>query len=339
MKINHICTLLLLFSTWCHLAVAGTCSELLVSPIPKYTVTTIPGTKVRLVNLGPAVRQFVTLAKDLPYEEQEKLWLELIEKNHLYFYRHMVWGNQPGEINRKAFLESLFKNDFFAQAPAMLEEFATFNEKATAQVYKFLKFFRDAHLPQYIYAAPAINFDGKASRSFIVGFGIDRIIQQHANLDVLFAHELTHIYHAWAAKRATYIPQDSVENLLETLWKEGIAVYNSQVMNPTASAADIFMSEELAKINSAGIKDLAQNFLSDLRFPFGTVRELHAKWFQGTSSMNHKSVPVRGGYRLGYEVIKSIAFTHNLSPWQMAHLDYQQIRDAMLDTITYLAHQ
>jgi hypothetical protein len=118
MKINHICTLLLLFSTWCHLAVAGTCSELLVSPIPKYTVTTIPGTKVRLVNLGPAVRQFVTLAKDLPYEEQEKLWLELIEKNHLYFYRHMVWGNQPGEINRKAFLESLFKNDFFAQAPA-----------------------------------------------------------------------------------------------------------------------------------------------------------------------------------------------------------------------------
>jgi hypothetical protein len=134
----------------------------------------------------------------------------------------------------------------------------------------------------------------------ILIFGLDTIARNdgpEADLAVMTSHEVFHHYHAsfhpdWKNQhRGVDAP------LYQLVWREGLATYASQQLNPTARLSTIFNDPALAPSCESNVPALASRLLKNLD---GTDKELMMEWM--SDQVRSSDVPPRAGYYFGWAI-------------------------------------
>lgn len=276
----------------------------------------------QVINLGPNFVQFWSQARTKPFDEQVRLWDQLIENPNQKFYDAIVWqkSENPKWEERKIRRLKYFFGRYPILYPEIAKLFGEFDGTLKSQIAKFTATFPDARFDLQIYAVPSTTFNGKGGESgdglgkTVLAFGIDMIADLHGDTDVLYSHELFHIYHAAAVgiNEKVFLGEG---RLTLPLWMEGFATFVSAKMNPTAIPEVLLMDSSLPKVSEADIRWMAGHFLKEANEKAFDAKkpEIYKKWFAIDEQYNvRKDLPHRSGYLLGLRVVQHLAKNYEL---------------------------
>ncbi len=128
--------------------------------------------------------------------------------------------------------------------------------------------------------------------------GLDVIARLHPGENgAFFHHEILHLYHGQHYRQSPA--------LFSHLWGEGLAVYVSRVLNPSATAREILLADDSGpleeKVNPV-LAALAARLLADFH---SEDFRIHNKYFG--SSSREPGIPPRAGYYVGYLLAQKMA--------------------------------
>lgn len=150
--------------------------------------------KYEIVNLGPEFELFWLEAKDRAFDEQLKIWNEIVEVPNQEYFEGLVnssehdkeWNDRKTKRLSEAFKK--YQTDF----ESINNLFKTFNTILVHQVENYKKFFPDADFNLPIIAMPGATFNGKGgsttNHELVLGFGMDMIHFLDGNPNVLYSH-------------------------------------------------------------------------------------------------------------------------------------------------------
>ena len=159
-------------------------------------------------------------------------------------------------------------------------------------------------------------------------FGVDGIVRQHgsnADLAILFSHELFHLYHASVTK-----PGLDVETVGMRMWREGLATYASQILNPGSNVSQLLL-DQAALNDPVVISRVAAEALAKLAS--SEPAELNRLFDMGYIG----NVPARMGYVLGYRVVEAAARIRQLD--ELVALPADEVRSLIAQHLRQLAGQ
>lgn len=323
-------------------SVAGLCaSGALGAPVPE--PQPVP---LRLIVLAAEFRAFWAEAQGKPFEQQLQVWDALVERPHRGFYESFVWNkaDNPHWLERKHRLLGRMFPKYPALYPGMMANFERFPATLAAQVARFRQFFPDAVFTGPIYAAPVASFDGKGgergetdgSGEPTLAFGIDLITEQNDDVDILYPHELFHIYHGKTAGIDGKIFAEQ-GRLTLPLWMEGFATYASGLLSPGKSDGELLLDASLGRVPAAERRWLAIEFLkvAGEKAVDGHGSPAFNLWFSSGGPKVRADLPSRCGYWLGLAVVRELARTHSLD--EMVRWRVPEIHRHVLETLQGLA--
>ena len=261
-----------------------------------------------IVKLDKGLTHFLELSKGQGPSRQLELWDQLVEAPDREFYEVLVWNDKARKPARlREWIPELLRLE-----PRIKQAFGDFNKLVDTEISAFRQRFPDAKLDQPIYAALAPTFNGRTGtlrHRQILAFGLDSMLERGDDPNVLFAHELFHLYHA----QHSGIVDDGVmshQPLTVPLWTEGLATYASGLLNPSKKDGELLFEPELAQIPASKIPELARSFLrvagkSATGDDYGT-------WFNLGAAKLDKDLPNRCGYLLGLNLVRRVAGFHSL---------------------------
>ncbi len=180
-----------------------------------------------------------------------------------------------------------------------------------------------------VYVQPSLfRFGGKTDDvegRHALQFGLDTLASVHADVGVVIAHELFHVYHRQINPSffGTRGENDLYAyGLYRQMWAEGLATYVSQALNPAATPAQVLLSDQLAALDDVRTRRLACA-LDELLD--STSRQQSALYFD--SGVHPDGVPPNGGYLIGDLVAKRLGATRSLQ--QLAKLGGDELRAAL----------
>jgi len=295
-----------------------------------------------VVNLGNEFQQFWKAAESKLFEEQITIWNELVESPHQDLFDSLVYSKKfvkdwPEKKEKRL-------RELFAELPTTfdsnLKVFKSFEKTLADQIRKYSKKFPDSRFTNKIYAVPGASFNGKSgelykSKETVLAFGINIMLKIDDDPDVLYSHELFHIYHhnRLNIDSKTY---DERGRLTLPLWMEGLATYVSKEMNPLKGDDKIFMSRELTRVSQEDIRWLAREFLknADAKSFDEAKPEIYQNWFTYGRQVR-RDIPTRAGYLLGYHVASELGKHH--SSYEMAGWDLDRIHTKVKETLASMA--
>ncbi len=143
----------------------------------------------------------------------------------------------------------------------------------------------------------------------VLMFGVDQMAKHFnfVNFNPFFQHELAHIYHAqyYTPIQHEKYAKDAIYNFL---WREGLAVYISSVLNPDAREIEVFMIDSLPQKTNQVIQNIACDLAGNL---FSTDKKMIEKYFW--TSSKDSIIPKTAGYYMGYLMVKEIAKKYPLT--------------------------
>lgn len=157
-------------------------------------------------------------------------------------------------------------------------------------------------------------------------FGADVMARMYAPGDErpFFQHELFHVYHAQFF--------EACDEVWCALWREGLAVYVSEQLNPGATDAQMGLTmprpirPEVDANLSAAVCAVRQRLGSDDRDDYGAL-------FLGQASL--EGLPPRVGYYVGYLVAREAGRTHSLQ--ELGHMRAREARGVVEAALGELA--
>ncbi len=294
----------------------------------------------KIINLGDVFDQFWAEAHDKDFDNQLMLWDQLVEGPQQKFYDSLVYSKSHDikwQEKKEKRLQHLF-NNLRTTYPETKRLFNDFNIIVKNQIARFREHFSDAHFDNEIYVVPGATFNGRSGNisgvdKAVLAFGADIIVQLNGNLDVLFSHEVFHLYHQ---NKLGFTEQDYLEKgkLTLPLWTEGLATYVSFILNPNASMGDVLMSEELAIIKKQDLSVLALEFLKvSHEKSFDPLKPMiYQSWFSYGGKINDK-FPTRVGYLLGFYIVRHLSSVHQIQEmvtWDIAR-SHRMVLQALED--------
>lgn len=142
----------------------------------------------------------------------------------------------------------------------------------------------------------------------VLMFGVDQMAKyfKFQNFSPFFQHELAHIYHS---QHFTPVNNEkySKDAFYNFLWREGLAVYISSVLNPDAREIEVFMVDSLPQKTNGVFRIIASDLVEKL---YSTDQKLIEKYFW--TSSKDTVIPKTAGYFLGYYLVKEIAKDYSL---------------------------
>jgi hypothetical protein len=177
----------------------------------------------------------------------------------------------------------------------------------------------------YMRDGGTMTIDGSTS----LVFGVDMIARLNgaeADLTVLFHHELFHVYHAQRL-RGMSGPQP----LYRQVWREGLATYASQRLNPGRSELDVLLQDStLADEGPAALPMLAREMLAQVD---DTAPATASAWL--LARRTRPEIPPRAGYLIGLRVAQLMGERRSLR--ELARLDGPELRTRMVEALEFLA--
>ena len=288
----------------------------------------------RVVNVMPDYWKFEAAAQGLDGNARLRLFRELVIANHPEAYTAKVIGLDED----KPFDEQLARR--FARAERLVADktalMRTISDSITQDLPRYEATFRqtfpDLDYRGDIYFMHSLGgFDGstrKVAGKTALLFGVDMIAYVYGTgVDVqpFFHHELFHLYHGQFTGNGAHSSL-----FAGALWREGLATYVAQALNPQASGVSIFgiprSTPDRVKQN---LPPLAQEIhrLLDSR-----DKKDYARYFTG--ARENAVVPQRAGYYVGYLVAAKLAKHHTLP--ELAKLPFAQVRVEMEKALSEL---
>lgn len=167
------------------------------------------------------------------------------------------------------------------------------------------------------------DLDGK---NYLI-FGADMMTRLHAgdNEAAFFHHELFHIHHDARA------PECEGQGMWQPLWREGLATYVSQVLNPNASE-----SEMLLTFPEGSLPKLKATLYASLAHLETVLDNPDDAQYAPLFMMKQDSTGLapRRGYYMGYLVARDIGKTRDVKT--LANLDCKQARPLVIETVRKL---
>jgi uncharacterized protein YijF (DUF1287 family) len=251
-------------------------------------------------------------AKDLPEAAQLRLLQREVVQKRPDIYAASVIGLDPAKPYSSELAARWPKFLAFAgpSLPLARKLSSSIGRDLPKYDARFRKTFPDFAYTGDVYFTVSLGgFDGAVrevnGRTALL-FGVDIIAAVYgaeAYPEAFFDHELFHIYHQ-------QFPDPALEGTLaRELWREGLAEYVAEQLNPHATEVVLF---GLPRSTPARVRDELPALAAELR---GRLRSKspddYRRWFLG--SAEGQEPPSRAGYTLGYLVVKAIAGQRTLA--------------------------
>jgi len=286
-------------------------------------IAAVIGAAAAIASPTPIAESFKTFwaaAEGQPFEKQEALWDRYVEQPRQELYDWVVWEKRdyPGWQKDKDYaLKARFAayariGDRIPAAAASLEA------AIPGQVARFRTLFPDSPGKPAVTVVLAPDFDSKTGvlqdGKPVLALAIDTLLLEKADPNILFPHELFHLYDATYAG----ITNDGVmpgTKLTLPLFEEGLATYVSTQVTPGHTDGEYLLQASLGALPASRLPEVARRFLADADMP--TIDPTHhsmafGRWFEGNDKPYQADLPNRSGYWLGLNLIRQMAKTHSL---------------------------
>lgn len=286
-------------------------------------------------SIADSFQAFWSAAHDQPFEQQEALWDKFIEQPRQELYDWVVWekrDNKQWAKEKTSALKTRFAAypRIAAQIPAEIHSLET---AIPVQAARFRNLFPDAATNPSVAVVLAPDFDSKsgvlADGKPVLALSMDTLILEKADTDILFPHELFHLYDADRAG----ITNDGVmpgSDLTLPLFEEGLATYVSTLVTPGHTDGQYLLQNSLGALPAGRLPDTAKRFLADAGQP-AVGSKAYARWFEGNDTPFQPDLPNRSGYWLGLNLIRQMVKTHplqDMAAWSPAKAQ-QETRAAL----------
>jgi len=267
--------------------------------------------QLKVAYLTKEFLNYYELSKDLSDELKIKYFgTEVYDKAPLIYeniYNDIKW---IGEVPDNRILK--YVDEFKSIEKSFKELSSKLNVQFDSSLAKFQKSFPDFKhdFDVCILHSLGIRAGGpvKIQDKTVLMFGVDQMAKyfDFQNFNPFFQHELAHIYHSqhFAPVDNEKYSKDAIYNFL---WREGLAVYISSVLNPNAREIEVFMVDSLPQKTNNVIQIIAHDLVESL---YSTEKKLIEKYFWKSSK--DTIIPQTAGYYLGYLMVKEIAKEYSL---------------------------
>jgi hypothetical protein len=265
----------------------------------------------------PDFWRFWEAARNQPVEHQARLWQQLNVAPHQAVFNDLA----PACKDQwdAAWSRAHFFPDLPRVVPAIRSIVKDLGEQLEQANSRFLKTFPDMRWSGDVYImASGYCFSGRAQkiqgRSALL-FGVDAIAALGMK-DLIpgMQHELFHRYH----REFFEFEGSSAYPLWTALWAEGMAMYVSRELNPSAGELDLgLVPLGMAQQVDERRADVAADFLRR----FESTAEKDATLYFNSPEGKDPVVPPRAGYQLGMLVVRDLAKQHSirtLAHWSQA---------------------
>ncbi|MBI4374863.1 MAG: hypothetical protein HY549_00275 [Elusimicrobia bacterium] len=262
----------------------------------------------KVINMGPQFREFWNAAQARSFDEQLKLWDDLVEGPHQKYFDHAVWRkhkNADWRERKRRLLQSAFRR-YPELAPKIDLAFRQFEHVLGLQVDRFRQIFPDARFDLDIYAGLSPTFLGMVTSlepgggSPVLVFAIDSIAADaERSPALLYAHELFHVYH-----HTVMGPSPSAAAMSLMLWHEGMAHLVAALVNPGSSDLELLGEPRLADMASKDLAWLAREFAPVAGQKVAQNHSLYQSWFDPWAPRLRPDLPALCGYKLGLEIAR-----------------------------------
>ncbi len=284
-------------------------------------------------------------AKDKSPNTQRRMWKRLVENKHRdYFDRAVYRTSDPNA--RRAMLD-----EFLIRVPSQVEAIREFNRSiadvSTSPLIEAVIFFkmrfREYRQQRDIYIGLSLfHFDG-AVRPVQNEAGVPdtlclgaEVLSSYTReqIKIAVAHEFFHLYHfGFLFQQPEQVSPAEFRTAHIPLMIEGMAAAGAEEVFPYEARESYlhFAKEELA----AQEQDLAQNasqFLDLIRE--GAAPEKYCQWF---TNSHESDAPPRGGYLLGYEVVRRVLSSVGLE--QMVRMTPAELREHAEEQLAAMANE
>lgn len=296
----------------------------------------VAGSDTAPPSIATPFKTFWEAAQGQPFDKQEALWDKIIEQPQQELYDWVVWEKRDYPSWQKE-KDYALKTRFAAyagisgQIPAAA---ASLESAIPAQVAHFRTLFPDAPANPAVAVVLAPDFDSKTGvlkdGTPVLALSIDTLLLEKADPNILFPHELFHLYDANHAG----ITNDGVmpgTQLTLPLFEEGLATYVSSQVTPAHTDGEYLLQASLGALPASRLPEVAKRFLADANMP--TIDPAHhsmayGRWFEGNDKPYQADLPNRSGYWLGLNLIRQMAKTHSLpemAAWGPAEAEQQTL--------------
>lgn len=293
--------------------------------------------------IAESFKTFWAAAQGQPFDKQEALWDKYIEAPRQELYDWVVWEKRDYSSWQKE-KDYALKVRFAAYARIGAEipaAAASLDAAIPVQVARFRTLFPDAPAKPAVTVVLAPDFDSKTGvlkdGTPMLALAIDTLLLEKADPNILFPHELFHLYDANHAG----ISNDGVmpgTKLTLPLFEEGLATYVSTQVTPGHSDGEYLLQANLGALPASRLPEVARRFLADADTP--TIDPAHhsmafGRWFEGSDKPYQTDLPNRSGYWLGLNLIRQMAKTHSLP--EMASWGPAKAQQETLATLKQMA--
>lgn len=286
--------------------------------------------------------QLMQISKNRDEEFAWNQWQILVESKDRKFFQAVVAGSNEDPDWQKKYRASFDKAwPILQKYQTQIEnEFDRFPNLFEENFSRFKKHFSDFDLSMTpVFAVPSLlKFNGKGTEAYgpkVLSFGIDTIVfmreepkyfprfEATSNAQVLYAHEMFHIYHGQQQKLLGE-SASAIAELINDAWNEGLATFVSGEINPSASDADLLMDKELARQCKSHGNDLVRRFSTvaqeKSQSPIGKIN--YRDWFLIASKDN--TLPLRAGYCVGLILARRV-HQSGISVTEMAKWPFAEV--------------
>jgi hypothetical protein len=290
----------------------------------------------RVVNVLDDVLEFWAQARGSTLKQARRIWIETIEKKYPAYFEQAIYRDvEPPE--RWAML-----GEFLLQLPQRIEAMRRLNYGIEEHVLEAVAAFK-WRFPEYrqradIYVGvsfamydgsvrPVGNEDGVPDTLCL---GAD-VLASYATAETQIAitHELFHLYHFGFLLRESQPPMFSAPHM--PLMIEGLAVAATEAVHPTHPAETyLHFSKEQLQSQRDRLETSSDEFL-ELMFARSGPED-YAGWFV---NMPGETTSSRGGYLLGYEVVKRLLGRYSFE--DLVRFDAGQLRELAEEELMAIA--
>jgi len=195
----------------------------------------------------------------------------------------------------------------------------------------------------YLLPAPRSAIGGSVrplAKEDVVIFGaaeIASVMGTQRSFDVLVQHELTHLYHMQLNKEMrqmvgqVYMPPyaETAAKLYQVLWLEGLAVFESKKLNPSATDQEILLSSTVA----TDVRSLWPSIGNELSRLLESSRQDDINRFLFDSDRSGR-IPRRSGYYIGMLIAKKLSMKYSFAG--LCQLQGQELKTQIAKTLKEL---
>jgi hypothetical protein len=280
----------------------------------------------------PDFWRFWEAAKNLPVEQQARLWQQL------YVVPHQAVFNDLATPCKDQYDAVWFRTKYLADLPRVVPAIRAIVAGLAQQLEeangRFLKTFPDMRWSGDVYVmASGYCFNGRAQmiqgRSALL-FGVDAIAALgQKDLIPGMQHELFHRYH----RQFFDFEASSAYPLWTTLWAEGMASYVAEKLNPSASELDL---SQLPLGMVRQVDDRRAELAADFLRRFESTAEKDATVFFNNINSKDAVVPARAGYQLGVLVVRELSKQNSILT--MAHWSQSEAKPRVREALERMSN-